>query len=273
MITYESIEKVNSEIKTVEIHQKDYAEVPQRIKAFRKIWPTGSIQTEMISYGNGEVIMKATVNDENGMVLATGYARETVNNNPSINKNSLIENCETSAVGRALGFIALGIDCAVASAYEMAKADAIPDAPKTEAPKTASSSSAKSNLNLASEAQKKKLWAMANALGKNIDDYYKEAGCDANSLTKEKAKELINSLEAEQNNVSNSATTSTASEVSNLASEAQKSKIKSLAEAVGRNDEEFYSTNNIKPEELTAAKAAQIISFFEKEVAKREATA
>lgn len=125
MITYADIEKANNTIKTTDIKGKDYAEVNQRIKAFRMVYPTGSILTEMVSNENGVCVFKATVgyNDENGngKILGTGTAYEK-ENSTFINKTSYIENCETSAVGRALGMCGFGIDVSVASYEEVQNA-------------------------------------------------------------------------------------------------------------------------------------------------------
>ena len=111
----------NETIKTTDIKGKDYAEVNQRIKAFRMVYPMGSITTDMISNENGVCIFKATISDENGIVLGTGTAYEK-ENSTFINKTSYIENCETSAVGRALGMAGFGIDVSVASAEEVQNA-------------------------------------------------------------------------------------------------------------------------------------------------------
>lgn len=111
----------NETIKTTDIKGKDYAEVNQRIKAFRMVYPQGSIQTEMISIKDGVCIFKAIVSDENGCILGTGTAYEKENSS-FINKTSFIENCETSAVGRALGMAGFGIDVSVASAEEVQNA-------------------------------------------------------------------------------------------------------------------------------------------------------
>ena len=111
----------NETIKTTDIKGKDYAEVNQRIKAFRMVYPQGSIQTEMISIQDGVCIFKAIVSDENGCILGTGTAYEKENSS-FINKTSYIENCETSAVGRALGMAGFGIDVSVASAEEVQNA-------------------------------------------------------------------------------------------------------------------------------------------------------
>ena len=51
----------NEQIKTTDIKGKDYAEVNQRIKAFRMVYPQGTIETEMISNENGVCVFKAKV--------------------------------------------------------------------------------------------------------------------------------------------------------------------------------------------------------------------
>lgn len=121
MITFEQIQKANSGIKTIPFKGKDYAEVPQRIKAFRSICPNGAIVTEMLSCENGMCIFKASVYDENQVLLGTGTAYEKEDGS-FINQTSYIENCETSAVGRALGMCGFGIDVSVASAEEVQNA-------------------------------------------------------------------------------------------------------------------------------------------------------
>ena len=123
-ITFEDLQKANETINTTNIKGKDYAEVNQRIKAFRMVYPTGVIETEMASNENGVCIFRAFVgyrhNDEL-YKLATGTAYEK-EGSTFINKTSYIENCETSAVGRALGMAGFGIDTSVASAEEVQNA-------------------------------------------------------------------------------------------------------------------------------------------------------
>lgn len=121
IITFEDIQRVNETIVTTDIKGKEYAEVNQRIKAFRMLYPTGSITTEMLNNENGICVFKATITDGIGCVLATGTAYEK-ENSTFINKTSYIENCETSAIGRALGIAGFGIDTSVASAEEVQNA-------------------------------------------------------------------------------------------------------------------------------------------------------
>ena len=121
MRTYEQIKKANDAIQTTDIKGKNYAEVNQRIKAFRMVYPTGFIITEMISNDGGVCIFRASVGYNGDIVLGTGTAYEK-EGSTFINKTSYIENCETSAVGRALGMAGFGIDTSVASAEEVQNA-------------------------------------------------------------------------------------------------------------------------------------------------------
>ena len=121
MITYQDIDMANGALKTTDVKGKPYIEVNQRIKAFRMCYPNGSISTEILSLCDGVVTMKATVCNEEGHVLGTGTAQEKETSS-FINKTSYIENCETSAVGRALGMCGFGIDTSVASAEEVQNA-------------------------------------------------------------------------------------------------------------------------------------------------------
>lgn len=129
-VKYEDIAKANEAIKTTTIERKnkdgsvvgkEYAEVNQRIKAFRMVYPGGRITTDILKMENGMVLMKSIVTDEAGNVLSTGYAQEKENASV-VNRTSYIENCETSAVGRALGMCGFGIDASVASAEEVKNA-------------------------------------------------------------------------------------------------------------------------------------------------------
>lgn len=124
-----ALEKVNEEVKSTTLKNDktgkiigDYVEVNQRVLAFRKLYPEGFIMTDMISNENGVCIFKAQIGyyAEDGSInwLSNGYAYEK-EGSTFINKTSYIENCETSAVGRALGFLGIGIDANIASKEEV----------------------------------------------------------------------------------------------------------------------------------------------------------
>ena len=123
---FEDIQRANAEIKTTDLKGKEYAEVNQRIKAFRMLFPGGFIRTEIVSIEDGVCVMRAYVGfydvatgAEHLLGTGTAYEKETAS---YINKTSYIENCETSCVGRALGMAGFGIDTSVASAEEVENA-------------------------------------------------------------------------------------------------------------------------------------------------------
>lgn len=131
MIEYKDIEKANGEIKTIDLERTSkktgettitkYAEVSERVLAYRKVYPNRRIETEILELTENSIRMKATVYNDENEILATGHAGETKAG--IINNVSMIENCETSAVGRALGFAGFGIDGGIASEQEMKKVE------------------------------------------------------------------------------------------------------------------------------------------------------
>lgn len=118
---YEAIEEANKKTVPTDVKGKDYVMVNQRVKAFRMVYPAGKIQTEIVALKDGIVIFKASIYDEDEVLLATGTAQEKESSS-FINKTSYIENCETSAIGRALGFCGFGIDTSIASFEEVENA-------------------------------------------------------------------------------------------------------------------------------------------------------
>lgn len=81
---------------------KDYVDVAERIRSFYERFPEGSIQTELVRLEGEMAIFKAMVyRDREDTFPTTGWAyeREGVGH---VNRTSFIENCETSAIGRAL---------------------------------------------------------------------------------------------------------------------------------------------------------------------------
>jgi len=126
MIEYKDIDRVNSKIKMIDLKGKDYAMVPEKVTAFRKLFPEGFITTEIVAMEGPVVVMKAKAGyyreDGSEVILGTGLAREE-RGKGLVNNTSHIENCETSAVGRALGMIGLGINgCGICSAEELVNA-------------------------------------------------------------------------------------------------------------------------------------------------------
>lgn len=110
-------------MKTVNIKGKEYVEVNERIKYFRsqEKYKDFSLESEIINLDNGIVTIKAIIKNADDRIIATGFAQEKENSS-FINKTSFIENCETSAWGRALGNLGIGIDTSIASAEEVQNA-------------------------------------------------------------------------------------------------------------------------------------------------------
>lgn len=105
-------------MKTVNIKGKEYVEVNERLKEFRKNFKDYSLTTEIIELKPDYCILKAVITDDKGIIRATGLAQEN-RESSYINKTSYVENCETSAWGRALGNFGIGIDSAICTADEL----------------------------------------------------------------------------------------------------------------------------------------------------------
>ena len=119
-MNFEELKKVNASLTPMDIKGKKYIPVNERVKAFRELVPDGTIETEVIKCDDTYIIVKAKVL-VNGELKAVGHGEEK-RNSSNINRVSALENCETSAVGRALGFFGIGIDTSIASYEEVTNA-------------------------------------------------------------------------------------------------------------------------------------------------------
>ena len=130
----------NAKIKTTNIKGKQYAEVHERIKHFRgePNYASLGINTEVLEWDKDkeEIVIRATIYDTRndiGRILASGIAHERRDDKQSfVNKTSYVENAETSAIGRALACMGIGIEDAYASAFEVANAIAQQDGKKKD---------------------------------------------------------------------------------------------------------------------------------------------
>lgn len=159
-MTFEELKEVNAKLSTMDIKGKKYIPVNERVKAFRMLYPEGQIITELVKYEDGIVIMKAIIGDGMGKTLAVDYAKE-VEGSSNINRTSAVENCSTSAVGRALGFLGIGIDTSIASYEEVQNAQI----------------QAEGNQ-LATPSEKAGLIASARAKGIEVEELLKMVGFD-----------------------------------------------------------------------------------------------
>ena len=100
---------MTNQLKTTKIQGKDYVEVYTRVQHFRtnpyyKGWGENS---DIVFHDDKSVIIKCTITNADGLVMATGHAME---------KES------SSALGRALGKLGIGIEGGFASYEEVANA-------------------------------------------------------------------------------------------------------------------------------------------------------
>lgn len=109
-------------METINIKGKKYVTVNERLKAFRtqKEFAGWTLKTIAHELTNDVAVMEAQIIDKDGRLVANGFAREIRTQAGSmVNATSYVENCETSAWGRALGNLGIGIDEAICSAQEL----------------------------------------------------------------------------------------------------------------------------------------------------------
>ena len=110
-------------MKTINIKGKNYITVNERLKHFRteptfKGW---QINEQLVHIDEKEGIFKVTISDTKGVEMASAHSQE-YRDSSYINKTSFVENGFTSALGRALGYLGIGIDTSIASAKEVQNA-------------------------------------------------------------------------------------------------------------------------------------------------------
>lgn len=197
MASYEDLKKANESIKTTTLKRKtktgdivstEYAEVNQRIKAFRMVYPEGFIDSHFVSNEGGVCVMVSEVGyytkDFQKVVLGVGHAYEK-EGSTFINQTSYIENAETSSVGRALGMAGFGIDVSIASFEEVSNAIAQQEQKETETETKAEQKATPRQIEYLSEKYK----------GENLEKLLKANGIEKlEDLSLSKASDLIAKL-------------------------------------------------------------------------------
>ncbi len=146
------------QFKTTNIKGKAYVEVNERIKYFRESgnYNGWSLSSEVVHLDENSCVIRAEVRDENWVLRATGFAQEDKSSS-FINKTSYVENCETSAWGRALANLGIGIDTSIASSNEVSMAIA-----KQNAPAPQESAETPSQKTMTDEVKSKMIEAVKN---------------------------------------------------------------------------------------------------------------
>ena len=142
----------------VNIHGKEYKTVALRVQEFRSDanFDGWSILTHIDTAASTDsvVVMHASILDTDRNIRATGHAEE-IRGSTQINKTSALENCETSAIGRALACLGLG-------GSEFASADEVANAIGQQ--KNYDSKPVSGSKTMISDSQMKKIYAMANQI-------------------------------------------------------------------------------------------------------------
>ena len=110
-------------MKTINIKGKNYITVNERLKHFRTepTFDGWQINEQLVHIDEKEGIFKVTICDTKGVEMASAHSQE-YRDSSYINKTSFVENGFTSALGRALGYLGIGIDTSIASANEVQNA-------------------------------------------------------------------------------------------------------------------------------------------------------
>ena len=105
----------------VPIKGKNYKLIVQRVNEFRQAHPEFGVETEVLHHDEIRIVAQVRIFDEQGRIRGSGVAEE-FREASRINQTSAMENCETSALGRALASMGYGGDMAYASAEEVVNA-------------------------------------------------------------------------------------------------------------------------------------------------------
>lgn len=170
------------QFKTTNIKGKAYVEVNERIKYFRESgnYNGWSLSSEVVHLDENSCVIRAEVRDENWVLRATGFAQEDKSSS-FINKTSYVENCETSAWGRALANLGIGIDTSIASSNEVSMAIA-----KQNTPAPQKSAEATSIKTMTDEVKAKMIEAVKNGKRDKV-----ESALENYKVTKKVREEIL----------------------------------------------------------------------------------
>ena len=172
--------------KTTNIKGKQYVEVNERIKFFRESgnYTGWSLSSEIVHLDADSCVIRAEIRDENWVLRATGFAQEDKSSS-YINKTSYVENCETSAWGRALANLGIGIDTSIASSNEVEIAIAKQEQKGNKTPSQAAKTAAL--LKLTDDIKGKMIEAVKNGKANVV-----EVALRKYDVTAEQKSEILN---------------------------------------------------------------------------------
>ena len=150
---------------------ENYETVEERLKKYWEDNPSGMITTSVvhITEDGSCVTIKAKITDDNGRFVTTGIAQETKGQGGFANTDAWVENCETSAIGRALAnWKYQGSNKPRPSAEEMSKVV------KEDTPKTPSKKEVAKITNDSAEKFAEDIGANKKSVGDQLNDILKE---------------------------------------------------------------------------------------------------
>ncbi len=143
-----------------------YVEVKDRIEAFYKKFPEGSLQSEIVMLSDVRVVVKAVAyrfpeDDKPGI----GHSGLTIPGTTSFTKGSELENAETSAWGRAIAALGFEVKRSIATSDEIRTKQS--DEPQQQA---SAAPAAQADPQKATQAQKNLIRAKAREAGLSDDE-------------------------------------------------------------------------------------------------------
>ena len=204
----ERLSAANQSLRFTNIRGKGYAEVNQRILAFWSLFPEGRIVTDKVMDDGQRCEFKCYVfrDEADEKPATTGHAYEVKQGN--VNSTSYVENCETSAIGRALGLLGIGATTAIASADEVLNAMAQQEAQQSQSkPRSRQQRASRHTPAAQQESPRKqtftriadlKAQAIANGIKEEgVNDWFeaKFGKAGMNRLTNEQLQEVVGYLE------------------------------------------------------------------------------
>ena len=109
--------------------ERPYIPVNERLKALREEYKGYKLVSDIVNLDDNECTIKASIYNDKNEVVATGIANEKKTDS-NVNRSSYVENAETSAWGRALGNLGIGIDTSIATLEDIEKVEFIHDITK-----------------------------------------------------------------------------------------------------------------------------------------------
>lgn len=98
----------------------DYVTVPERVVSFYEKYPDGSLQSEVIELSDTRVVMRAyAYRTPDDVRPGIGHSMLGIPGSTPYTKGSEVENCETSAVGRAIAMLGFHVKKSIASSDEI----------------------------------------------------------------------------------------------------------------------------------------------------------